>query len=193
MCVGCRDFTLDLLQVSQSSNRRFYLLQREFLASGLCLDRALLIRSHDKTLELSTKHRQLNQSTKTHTPLQSPSNRATSLLLHRTNTLFQNNTPITMAPKPVQYHDTSSGLSWNETIISTSSRPISSQIHDFLHRAVGVPPPLYTSKEHGLGVDALETMALRCLLNNLAMLEAESLEPVPEIVLKRLWREIQKK
>ncbi|KAG9858794.1 hypothetical protein KCU94_g7288, partial [Aureobasidium melanogenum] len=98
-----------------------------------------------------------------------------------------------MAPKPIRYHDTSSGLSWNETIISTSSRPISSQIHDFLHRAVGVPPPLYTSKEHGLGVDALETMALRCLLNNLAMLEAESLEPVPEIVLERLWREIQKK
>lgn len=98
-----------------------------------------------------------------------------------------------MALKPIRYHDTSSGLSWNETIISTPSRPISSQIYDFLHKAVGVPPPLHTSKEHGVGVDALETMALRCLLNNLAMLEAESLEPVPEIVLRRLWREIQKK
>ncbi|KAG9998935.1 hypothetical protein KCU78_g16173, partial [Aureobasidium melanogenum] len=98
-----------------------------------------------------------------------------------------------MALKPIRYHDTGSGLSWNETIISTPSQPISSQIYDFLHKAVGLPPPLHTSKGHGVGVDALETMALRCLLNNLAMLEAESLEPVPEIVLRRLWREIQKK
>ncbi|KEQ67499.1 uncharacterized protein M437DRAFT_37432 [Aureobasidium melanogenum CBS 110374] len=97
-----------------------------------------------------------------------------------------------MAPKSTRHHDTTSGLSWNETIISTASKPLSSQIYDFLHRSVGVPPPLCSMNERGMGVDALESMALRCLLNNLAMLEVQSLEGVPEVWLKRLWEEIQR-
>lgn len=43
-----------------------------------------------------------------------------------------------------------------------------------------------------MGVDTLESMALRCLLNHLTMLETESLEDVPEVWLKRLWGEIQR-
>lgn len=99
-----------------------------------------------------------------------------------------------MAPKSTRHHDTTSGLSWNETIISTPSKPPSSQIHDFLHRAVGIPPPLRSTNGRGVvGVDTLESMALRCLLNHLTMLETESLEDVPEVWLKRLWGEIQRK
>lgn len=58
---------------------------------------------------------------------------------------------------------------------------------------MGVPPPLLSRNERGMGVDALEMMALRCLLNHLTMLETESLEDVPEVWLKRLWGEIQRK
>ncbi|CAD0082194.1 unnamed protein product, partial [Aureobasidium vineae] len=87
-----------------------------------------------------------------------------------------------------RHHDTISGLSWNETVITTSSRPLSSQIYEFLHRPVGRPP----RQESATGVDALETMAMRCLLNNLDMLEVDSLEHMPEMMLKRVWQEISR-
>ncbi|CAD0106539.1 unnamed protein product, partial [Aureobasidium uvarum] len=91
-------------------------------------------------------------------------------------------------PKQSRHHDTTSGLFWNETVVVTPSRPVSSQIHEFVHRSVGGPP----RQESETGVDALETMAMRCLLNHLDMLEVESLEPLPEMMLKRIWRDISK-
>jgi hypothetical protein len=43
------------------------------------------------------------------------------------------------------------------------------------------------------GVDALETMAMRCLLRNLEGLEEKSLEGVPGMIVERIWMSIEKR
>lgn len=94
-------------------------------------------------------------------------------------------------PKRTLNHSPTSGLSWSETVITTNSTPLSSQLHNVLHKPIGVPPPLHSRGEHGDG--ALEAMAMRCLLNHLEMLEMESLENVPEMLVKRIWGMIEKR
>jgi hypothetical protein len=92
--------------------------------------------------------------------------------------------------KRTHHHSPTSGLSWNETILTTPSVSLSTQLHDILHKPIGVPPKL---RSVGIGVDALEAMAMRCLLGNLEGLEERSLEGVPEVWLDRIWREIEKR
>jgi hypothetical protein len=92
--------------------------------------------------------------------------------------------------KRTHHHSPTSGLSWNETILTTPSVSLSTQLHDILHKPIGVPPEL---RSVGIGVDALEAMAMRCLLGNLEGLEERSLEGVPEVWLDRIWREIEKR
>jgi len=85
-------------------------------------------------------------------------------------------------------HSPTSGLSWSETVVTTYSTPFASQLHHVLHNPVGVPPSLRSS---GVGVDALEAMATRCLLDHLELLESDSLESVPEVLLHKIWRLIE--
>jgi hypothetical protein len=83
--------------------------------------------------------------------------------------------------------------------------PLSVQLHDILHKSVGIPPSLRSTAEtreagergsNGVGkkgnngVNTLETMAIRCLLNNLELLEEQSLEGLPEVLVRRVWGEV---
>jgi hypothetical protein len=94
-------------------------------------------------------------------------------------------------PKRSRQHSPTSGLSWNETIITTPSQFLSTQPYHLLHKHVGASPPLYSTAKNG--VDALEAMAMRCLLKHLHLLEQESLENVPEILLRRVWGMVEKR
>jgi hypothetical protein len=58
---------------------------------------------------------------------------------------------------------------------------------------VGVPPRLRSTGEGGNGVNTLETMAIRCLLNNLESLEQQSLEGLPEVLVRRVWGEVARR
>jgi hypothetical protein len=110
-----------------------------------------------------------------------------------------------MPPKRGLRHSPTSGLSWNEVILTTPSVPLSVQLHDILHKSVGIPPSLRSTAEtreagergsNGVGkkgnngVNTLETMAIRCLLNNLELLEEQSLEGLPEVLVRRVWGEV---
>jgi hypothetical protein len=92
--------------------------------------------------------------------------------------------------KRTRHHSPTSGLSWSETIHTTPSVSLSARLHDILHKPIGVPPEL---RSVGIGVDALETMAMRCLSGNLGGLEDGSLEGVSEVWLDRIWRSIEKR
>ncbi|KAH0283710.1 hypothetical protein M436DRAFT_36484 [Aureobasidium namibiae CBS 147.97] len=95
--------------------------------------------------------------------------------------------PFANAKRSLRHSPTSS-LSWSETVVTTYPTPLASQLHHVLHNPVGVPPLLHSS---GVGVDALEAMAMRCLLDHLELLERESLEQVPEILLHKIWRLVE--
>jgi hypothetical protein len=76
--------------------------------------------------------------------------------------------------------------------------PLSIQLHDILHKSVGLPPRLHSTGDVGETeekgnnrVNTLETMAIRCLLNNLESLEQQSLEGLPEVLVRRVWEGIE--
>lgn len=92
--------------------------------------------------------------------------------------------------KRLRRHSPTSGLSWSETIVTRPSAPLSSQLHDILHNPIGVSPLLRSS---GVGVDSLEALAARCLVSNLELLEKESLENVPEMLVQKVWELIEER
>lgn len=92
--------------------------------------------------------------------------------------------------KRLRRHSPTSGLSWNETVVKRPSAPPSSQLRDILHNPIGVPPLLRSS---GMGVDSLEALAARCLVGNLELLEKESLDDVPEMLVHKVWELIEER
>lgn len=90
--------------------------------------------------------------------------------------------------KRLRRHSPTSGLSWNETVVKRPSAPPSSQLRDILHKPIGVPPLLRSS---GMGADSLEALAARCLVGNLELLEKESLDNVPEMLVQKVWELIE--
>jgi len=82
--------------------------------------------------------------------------------------------------------DRDSGLVFSEQVVKKSRK---TRRRDNPAWSLGQPPELCSA---GNGLDSLYSVALRKLLSKLDKLDTESLSTVPEDILEKIWKAIQR-
>ena len=86
-------------------------------------------------------------------------------------------------------YDPDSGLVFSEKIVKKPKGRKGADVRDIYTRSLGQPPARQST---GDGSGSLFSIALRKLLCNLDQVDSDSLSTVPELMLREIWKAIQR-